>query len=564
MMKKICIIAIILFTCQTLSAQKNSDVIKKAMQDEMVRTLDSLSGPCSNPCFASYRIREGKTMIVSASLGALTQSRILPSVSNSSRMLVGDYKLNDENFTYRETAGFKVSQNIGVPLEPDYWGLRRTLWSASERIYNSACKKYKSKLLTLEDNGIDAQNYILPDFAEAPVTTVNVEPVEINMDKLYWEGIAKRISKIFIDYPEIISSSVSISLSESTTYFLSSEGSTFTYPLSYANINVFASIHDKNNPRYTEVYSFAGLTELDLPSEDSVRAACGRLIESLLGHKELEKITEEYSGPVLFEKEAAANLFMNSFFKNGGLIAKREPISFNAYEFRYPEKPQQNSMESKIGEQIVSESITIQSLSHLKEYKGIKLWGAFEVDAEGVVPPKELTLVENGVLKTLLNGRTPTFGIKKSNGHNRLKSYRGKGIYPGIVKVLVSEMSEAKEMREKLLSEATRNGDDFAFIVRQHPHSSQQVIYKVDVKTGTETQVRVGHLQVPQIKDFKRVLAFSNQEMVANLGGGGRLGGLLSSIICPDAVLLREVKIWGTRPERNYRGPVIKSPLSLE
>lgn len=561
-MKKYTFTILVILFSNILQAQNNQEIISNAMRDELNRTMDSLANlSCNSPCFVSYHVREGKMMLISASLGALSQSKIIPTLSNSTRMLVGDYNINDENFNYKRNEGFIFQQNIKIPYKPDYWGLRRTLWSASERTYKSACKKYRAKLAALEDNEIKTEEYVLPDFAEAPVVNLNVSGEEINLDQLYWEKVAKEVSEVFIDYPEIISSNVNITLSDHTSHFLSSEGSSFVYPLTYAGINISASISDKNNANRREAIFFSGINEKNLPSTDSLIKACNTLINDLKEYINLEKLKDEYSGPVLFEQEAAANIFLTGFFARDGLIARREAINYNAYEFRYPTEPIDNSIESKIGDQIVSGVLTLKALSRLKKYKGMDLWGAFEVDAEGVVPPEELTLIENGILKTMLNGRTPTFGVKRSNGHNRLNTFRGKNIYPGIVQVIASETISKEGMKKKLLENAKENGEDFAFIIRRKPHSNQNLVYKVNIETGKETQVRIGRTHFPKIKDFWRVLAFSNKEMVTNHGNSSYFGGMFTSIICPDAVLMKNIKLAPVPMERKLKGPVIKSPL---
>lgn len=50
--------------------------------------------------------------------------------------------------------------------------------------------------------------------------------------------------------------------------------------------------------------------------------------------------------------------------------------------------------------------MSIKNYSSLDKYNGVPLLGAYNIDAEGIVPAKEMTLVENGIFKSMLNGCT--------------------------------------------------------------------------------------------------------------------------------------------------------------
>jgi len=543
--------------------ENNAEIIKKAIRDELKRNIDSISNSsCGKPFFLSYMVRESKLMTVTATLGAITQSSIRPSLSSSSRMLLGDYHINDENFSFKQNSGFKVQQNIRIPREPDYWGIRRALWASTERIYARACKSYQTKKMLLADNGITSDKYLISDFSKAPVVKLNVPAEKMIFNQKHWEHVARKVSAVFADYPEIAASQVAITILESAAHFINNEGTEVSFPLTNVSVLIYAYMQNENNVSVHETFSVAALHENELPSLDSLENSCRKLINALKIKCNTEKLKEEYNGPVLFEGEPVASLILNTFFNRNGLIAQREPLNSNAFEFRLPFEAPQYSLDSKINTQIVSKDITIKSLSRLKEYNGEKLVGAFDVDAEGVVPPEELILVKNGMLLTLLNGRTPTFGVKKSNGHNRLNAFRGKRIYPGVVHLISNSSYSKNELKEQLLALAKEQENEFAYIIRQSPDVSSQLVYKIDVKTGAESLINVGHTPICQIKDFKKGVLFSGKEKVSNLVGNNRFSGMSVSVIAPDAILIKELKISPARSERKLKAPAIKSPLS--
>ena len=99
--------------------------------------------------------------------------------------------------------------------------------------------------------------------------------------------------------------------------------------------------------------------------------------------------------------------------------------------------------------------------ANLKTYQGSELIGNFDSDAEGVVPKDTLVLVENGILKSLYNGRTPTRNIKGSNGHWRYK-FRGgiltSDLGPGVLFITAKEgkpLDKLKKTLSRLLKKKT-------------------------------------------------------------------------------------------------------------
>ena len=98
------------------------------------------------------------------------------------------------------------------------------------------------------------------------------------------------------------------------------------------------------------------------------------------------------------------------------------------------------------------------------------------------VPPYELVIVENGVLRNLLNDRTITSAGQTANGFSS---------GPGVVEVTTTHKNSDKELKEKLLAAAKAEGLDYALIIRQSPLLMGVVnIHKISVKDGKEELMR--------------------------------------------------------------------------
>lgn len=118
--------------------------------------------------------------------------------------------------------------------------------------------------------------------------------------------------------------------------------------------------------------------------------------EGLLKLKECPTVEEYYSGPVLFEDYAVADIFSRNLLQPGNLLALRTLM------------PSRGMLDDQLGRKIIDSRLTIKNYTNMQEYNGIPLAGHYEIDCDGVVPEKELTLVDKGIFKRQLNGRIPT------------------------------------------------------------------------------------------------------------------------------------------------------------
>ena len=80
-------------------ADCKSDIIFKAIQDELNRSMTELNHPeAGKPFFAGLYVTEGTFMSSRATLGAILSSSTNPIVATSYRFMFGNYDMNDENF----------------------------------------------------------------------------------------------------------------------------------------------------------------------------------------------------------------------------------------------------------------------------------------------------------------------------------------------------------------------------------------------------------------------------------------------------------------------------------
>ena len=267
--------------------------------------------------------------------------------------------------------------------------------------------------------------------------------------------------------------------------------------------------------------------------------------------KNAEVFSEEYNGPVLFENEAVRQILTDNLLgNNGGLCTYRMPLGV---------KETTTSFEDKIGKKLLDPRLSVVNYSSMTEYMNIPLLGSYEVDAEGVVPEKEMMLVEKGVLKKVLNGQIPTSKVRYSTGSSRFIPTRNDVIYvtaPGTLHIKADGGLKPEAMKKALLKAAKEAKSGYAYIVRRLAGNAS-LLYKVDVKTGEETQVRFGKVAPVNMSKLKNIREICNQEKVHNLLLDK---GALVSMIYPSSILLNNMDISVMDvPKRKL--PALKNPL---
>jgi hypothetical protein len=553
------------------------DRIMSSMRDELQRNFDGIAeGRNEKPFFISYLIANARNTSVSASLGAISNSNRQCYKDWQVRLMIGDYEISDENFNYAQPDEMIFERSIPMPVDNDYNGIRRSLWMTSNNIYESAATTYKNKIALIQHKQLGDSSLEIADFSHAPVVKMQ-QPAKISqIDQTQLEQKAREYSSIFKNYPDVFSSGISFNVFESMVYFVNSEGTEIQFPFNITTLSIVAVTMSKDSERMTRDITYTVELPDSLPSDESIKSDIYMLIDNLLELKGAERFEDDYTGPVLMEGEAVAEN-MERFLFGGpdALIAYRENLE-SSDQMNIYFQHNTNSLQSKINKQIISKDLTITALPFCSEYLGKNLLGTFNVDAEGVIPPANLILVENGVLKSLLNGRTPSRYIPESNGHMRF-SYNSRGISgqvgPGVIKISSSTTYSMDELKKELLKQAKEQGLEYAILIRslkvggaEKPHN----YYKVSVETGEETILRSVRIKNLSLQSLRRSPKFANTEIVHNtllaIGSDESRGetGVPSSFIVPEAMLISEIEMESYRKPLTSMLPIIDNPVGMK
>ena len=228
----------LLLAAMALPAAAADDVVMKAMRDELDRSMKQLQlEQLEKPYFISYHVQDRTSLDTSATFGALLSGGLARARYLTVQVRVGSYQSDNSNFMTYPPAANGLAENILLPVDDDYQELRRQIWLATDEAYKEALEMISRKRGALENRKARED---LPDFSkEDPATSL--EPFSpIKMDLAQAQALVKNLSALFRQSPEIYTSSVSVAVTDTRSWYLNSEGSAVTNETSGATIMAVA------------------------------------------------------------------------------------------------------------------------------------------------------------------------------------------------------------------------------------------------------------------------------------------------------------------------------------
>ncbi|HTQ54096.1 MAG TPA: metallopeptidase TldD-related protein [Bryobacteraceae bacterium] len=439
------------------AAQSSGDPILRAMHDELARARELHVLDLEPPYFVEYAIEDLSSFEVSASLGGLLSVRHDRFRVPEIHVRVGSYKFDNTDYV-ASSHHFGTRYDIErFPLDDSYRVMRRYLWLATDSAYKSAVEAIARKRAALKNvTAGDASD----DFSKAGPLTRIEEIRHIQLDEDAWTNRVRALSAVFRAYPAVKASGVELSASQTTHYYLNSEGTQVRLP---DNVIFLLARGESQAPDGMTLHDAQVYQSLDfdrMPAEPELRRGITALAANLAALAAAPK-GEDYNGPVLFEGLAGAQIFAEVLAPN--LALPRRPVMEPGRSGFVPA----SELEGRQGARILPDSFDVVDDPTQKEWRGRPLFGSYDVDREGVVPPP-LTLVEKGVLKNFLLTRQPVTGYAGSNGRARLPgSYGANAAAISNLFVRSTDTTPAADLKRKLMDLCKQRGKPYGVIVRK-------------------------------------------------------------------------------------------------
>ena len=561
-------------------AQQAGDVLFKAMQDELDRSMSQLvMENLERPYFIGYTIDDAQQLNVQATLGTLTRSGLNRERYLSIDLRVGNYSLDNSNFV-SGFSGFGADY-AQLPIDNNYDAIRNRIYLQTDQVYKDAVETISKKRAYLQTRVIANRP---DDFLKLPTNRVLDKPEEFDLNRAKFEELAKAATVVFRGYPDIISCDLSIQAAVTNQYILNTNG---TRALRGDRIYVFdlsmmgkaadgEDIYDGDQVIYNSlaaIPSVADLTTWAKGNADRMR----KLIKA--------DTLEEYIGPVVFTADAAGEFFRQLFvrgisnlpqptYENEQMAAMIGRVGGGGGEFA-----------EKLNRRVLPASFTVYDDPTVSKVGNSPVVGGYNVDDAGNTPQK-VVLVESGKLINLLIGIAPTKKIKDANGHARGAVGKAITAKPSNLVFESSEKVPYAKLKETLitlckdvdlpyglivkrLSDPNASSGSFAMRVgnmmmrsggsgASDAISTPWEIYKV-FPDGREEPVRGLQFNNVTVRILKDILQTDDQMFVYNylLNADPEMP---SSIVTPS-VLIEEMEL-KKNEEKIMKPPLLPSPLA--
>ena len=457
---------VLLLCACTCYAADSGDVILRAMRAELDRARDLKFANLESPYYVEANIDDVASFTASATLGGLLSANRGHFRSPRVEVRVGSYKFDNTNYI---GSGYIYGSNYDVdrlPLEDNFELLRRYLWLAIDRAYKSAVESISRKRAALKNVSIGEQP---DDFAPAEPLR-NIEPVSpASFDEEALKARVRSLSAIFAKYPDVRNSSVDFSGAHNIRYMATTEGTEIRVQEHVSVLTARASSQAPDGMMLRDVVVFHSGQPGVLASELEMARGITALAENVSALAK-SPMGEGYNGPVVFERQAAAQILAQVIGKN--LALTRKPVTEPGRPGVFPT----SELEGRFGARILPEWMDIVDDPTQTEWRGHPLFGHYTVDMDGVAP-QPLSLVEKGMLKNFLLTRLPMRNFPRSNGRARLPGGFGENA-AGLSNLFVraSETVTPAELKKKMIEICKTRNKPYGILIRKMDYPSSAAL----------------------------------------------------------------------------------------
>jgi predicted Zn-dependent protease len=488
-------------------ALAQEDTVTRAMHDEMQRSMQKLQlEQLDKPYFISYRVVDNESKEVSATLGSVLSSSESHTRFLTVNVRVGDYSLDNSNFLSLPFGGTGVAvQMLGgtirLPIDDNYDELRREIWLATDGAYKKALEDLSGKRAALQDKN---RTENIPDFSKAtPVSMTDTVP-RVDVDLENATKLVRDASAAFRQMPSIQTSHVEFFAENRLERYMNSEGTMFTRTVPRVLLRASASTQAADGMPLNDSVSAYGYSMTDLPSRSALLTEI-REMGDMLSRLESAPLEERYNGPVLFEDQAAAEVFARHFAEL--LPAQPNLVASNPQLLQSLRVQQSSGLLNKLHSRVLPDFLSVVDDPTATHEGDSVLLGGYKVDEEGI-PSKQTLVVEDGILKTVLTSRAPVRGVPESTGNLREHGVEASNLF-----VNSNKSSTAEELRKQLVESAKSRGNTYGIVIRRLSGNSAILAYRV-YEDGHEQLVRNADVSGLNSANFKEILAVSKERIV--------------------------------------------------
>jgi len=530
-------------------------VLLDTMNQELQRNFQALKQKADPaPYFLAYEITDLETHEVSATLGALNRSENDHNRYLDVTVRVGDPKLDN----FRRARGERLQFTSGTPvaIEDVISALRPRMWLETDRVYRAAA----DRLIRIKTNQqVKAADRDQSNDFSSEESYAASEPVyTATFDQAHWTQLARDWSREFRSFPDLLSSSVEVSVQGDNRYFVNTEGTRVQHGRGYSRIIINASGKTKDGMDVADFQTFEAFEPTGLPPADAVRAAVrkiGQNVEALIAAPS----AEPFVGPAIFSGRASGVFF-------------HEIFGHRIEGHRQKDESEGQTFTKSVGEKVLPDFLSVTFDPTRKQEAGMDLNGYYTYDDEGV-KAQPVKAVENGILKNFLMSRSPIDGFDHSNGHGRRQP--GLEVVSRQSNLIVTSTRTVsnEKLRQMLIDEVKRQNkpyglyfDDISSGFTTTQRAGLQafsvipvMVYRVYADGRPDELIRGANMVGTPLASFAKIVATSDKLEVFNGYCGAESGYVPVSAVSP-AILISEIEIEKSNSGQDLP-PLLPSPL---
>ncbi|MCX4245577.1 TldD/PmbA family protein [Paraliomyxa miuraensis] len=539
----------------------DADPVLDVMMRELRRSMEGFDVPGSpRPYFMGYSLRRVHSLRLRAAYGSLIRAREDHRAGIYCEVRVGDHHFDnvidaglDTRADERESAEW-----VEAPDDLDPRALHVALWKLGQLKFDEALEDY-----------YDHKKAMVSEYLRDEVDALTREPPLQHREPLsddpfpraQWEAMLREASRAFLRHPEVHDPGITLTVERVHRWMATSEGTQVITEDFFAYVDVGGWVLTEDGV-YTEAAQQRYARVLSsMPDAAGLRALVDEVLAELSVMREADT-PGAFIGPALLAGQAASTLFHEALghrLEGDRLVARGETRTFA----------------HKLGQRILPAGIDVFDDPTATGPDGQPVWGSYRVDDEGV-PAQRALLVEDGVLRGFLHGRTPTRHSRQSNGHGRHD-----GLAPPMSRMahltVVGRPDRAKrwdELEHELVELAKRQGRKEAMIiVRVHGGETSTQAYDfqvfkgepaevwvIDVGSGERRRVRDVELIGTPLAALQRVVAFGGEPGWEEGYCYAESGSIPVSGMAP-ALLLSEIEMQ-QRSTHGFHEPLLPPPFA--
>lgn len=539
------------------AAPPPASTVETVLVEELTKAQARLSKEPEPPHYLALAVTDTESWRLDTADGTVSASR-----TDTDRILDVDVRVGTPELdSSRSLRGFSALEGSGrrpallpaTDAASDV--LRHAVWQALDTQYRDAAERI---VMVRAERTVKVEEEVqAPDFEpREPIVAREVVPA-IAPDLESWEPVLVRLSERLDGSRLVFGGGVSLNAVRTTKTFVDSEGTRLRHGRTHARLALRLQTTAEDGDR-VEVYRAVDVHDpADLPEASSLDA----WVDEAVAHLEALRVAPRgtpYSGPVILEGRATAVFFHEVFGHR--VEGHRQKSEFEGRTFA-----------AKVGEPILPDFIDVYDDPRLEDWEGTDLNGFYGFDDEGVAAERA-ELVEDGVFRGFLMGRSPLPDTEGSNGHGRRQPGNAPVPRMGNTIVQADKSVSAERLRGLLRKELKAQDLEYGYLIRDidggftmtgrvTPNAFNvraNTTYRVYADGRPDELVRGIDLVGTPLVAFRNIVAANDEVEVFNGTCGAESGWVPVSAVAPG-ILVRRLE-FQLKEKGQERPPLLPKP----